>query len=85
MWRMNSKLYKFIFCCWLGCLIVVGEFIWIYGWLFLFFGKKIINDNYMRVGKLSYLVILIGLVFGILFLLVFVYFLLLVNGNIVVG
>ncbi|HHY1462478.1 TPA: filamentous hemagglutinin N-terminal domain-containing protein [Yersinia enterocolitica] len=82
---MNSKLYKLIFCRRLGCLIAVGEFTRTYGRSFSSFGKKIINDNHTRAGKLSHLAILTGLALGTLPLLVFAHPSLPVNGNIVVG
>lgn len=82
---MNSKLYKLIFCRRLGCLIAVGEFTRTYGRSFSSFGKKIINDSHTKVGKLSHLAILTGLVFGTLPLRVFAHPSLPVNGNIVVG
>ncbi|EOB3112113.1 filamentous hemagglutinin N-terminal domain-containing protein, partial [Yersinia enterocolitica] len=82
---MNSKLYKLIFCRRLGCLIAVGEFTRTYGRSFSSFGKKIINDSHTKVGKLSHLAILTGLVFGTLPLLVFALPSLPVNGNIVFG
>lgn len=82
---MNSKLYKLIFCRRLGCLIAVGEFTRTYGRSFSSFGKKIINDNHTRAGKLSHLAILTGLALGTLPLLVFAHPSLPLNGNIVVG